>query len=65
MTSDRPYRRRLSSEFAANELRKSSGTQLDANVVEAFLGWMKETGRLVVPVTIRLSRIEEELNVTP
>lgn len=47
MTSDRPYRRRLSNEIAAHELRKSSGTQLDQNVVEAFLAWMKQTGRLV------------------
>lgn len=37
MTSDRPYRRRLSKEHAIKQLREASGTQLDSHCVEAFL----------------------------
>ncbi|QWR78402.1 HD domain-containing phosphohydrolase [Candidatus Magnetomonas plexicatena] len=36
MTSDRPYRKGLPFEVAIDELRKCSGTQFDADVVEAF-----------------------------
>jgi diguanylate cyclase (GGDEF)-like protein len=37
MTTDRPYRKRLSVEEACLRLRKGAGTQFDPNVVEAFL----------------------------
>lgn len=37
MTTDRPYRKALEKEAAIEELRKSSGTQLDKDVVEAFI----------------------------
>ena len=37
MTSDRPYRERLSEEAARAELRDNAGTQFDPAVVEAFL----------------------------
>jgi HD-GYP domain-containing protein (c-di-GMP phosphodiesterase class II) len=37
MTSDRPYRKGLSLDIAFEELRKHSGTQFDAKVVEVFL----------------------------
>jgi HD-GYP domain-containing protein (c-di-GMP phosphodiesterase class II) len=37
MTSDRPYRRALAHEDAAEELRACAGTQFDAEIVEAFL----------------------------
>lgn len=37
MTSDRPYRKALSREAATEEINKSSGTQFDPKVVEAFL----------------------------
>jgi HD-GYP domain-containing protein (c-di-GMP phosphodiesterase class II) len=37
MTLDRPYRRALSPEQAQGELRRHSGTQFDAAVVEALL----------------------------
>ena len=37
MTLDRPYRRALSPEEALEELRRHSGTQFDAAVVEALL----------------------------
>jgi len=36
MTTDRPYRRALSSEAAVAELRRVAGTQLDPKMVEAF-----------------------------
>jgi putative nucleotidyltransferase with HDIG domain len=36
MTSDRPYRSALPREVAIDELRRCSGTQFDARVVEAF-----------------------------
>jgi HD-GYP domain-containing protein (c-di-GMP phosphodiesterase class II)/putative methionine-R-sulfoxide reductase with GAF domain len=37
MTTDRPYRKRLSVEEAARRLRESAGTQFDPRVVEVFL----------------------------
>ncbi len=37
MTTDRPYRKALSSEEALQELRKGAGTQFDRGCVEAFL----------------------------
>jgi diguanylate cyclase (GGDEF)-like protein len=37
MTTDRPYRRRLSVEEARRRLRKAAGTQFDPRVVEVFL----------------------------
>ncbi|HEU0023005.1 MAG TPA: HD domain-containing phosphohydrolase [Thermoleophilaceae bacterium] len=36
MTTDRPYRSRMSDDAALAELRARAGTQFDANVVEAF-----------------------------
>ncbi len=38
MTSDRPYRKALSMDHVVAELKRISGTQLDPEVVEAFLG---------------------------
>ncbi len=46
MTSDRPYRRRLSVPMAVEELQKASRHQLDPDCVEAFLNWLKQSGRL-------------------
>jgi len=37
MTTDRPYRKRLSHPEAVRRLRDASGTQLDPRVVEACL----------------------------
>ncbi|MGD9604964.1 MAG: HD domain-containing phosphohydrolase [Bacilli bacterium] len=37
MTADRPYRKALSKEVAINELKRCSGTQFDANLVEIFI----------------------------
>jgi putative nucleotidyltransferase with HDIG domain len=38
MTTDRPYRRALTVERAVDELRRVAGTQLDAGLVETFVG---------------------------
>jgi HD-GYP domain-containing protein (c-di-GMP phosphodiesterase class II) len=37
MVSDRPYRQGLPVEEAIGRLRKDSGTQFDANVVDSFI----------------------------
>jgi len=37
MTSDRPYRKALTAEQAVEELRHVAGSQLDPQLVEAFL----------------------------
>lgn len=42
MTTDRPYRKAMSSETAFEELRKNSGIQFDKDVVEAFIRGYKE-----------------------
>lgn len=38
MTSDRPYRKAMSTDEAIEELKKCSGSQFDPKVVKAFLG---------------------------
>lgn len=43
MTTNRPYRKGLSTEVAINELRRYSGVQFDPQVVEAFLQVITET----------------------
>jgi HD-GYP domain-containing protein (c-di-GMP phosphodiesterase class II) len=37
MTSDRPYRKALDRQIAVDEMKRSSGTQLDPTIVGAFL----------------------------
>jgi HD-GYP domain-containing protein (c-di-GMP phosphodiesterase class II) len=37
MTTDRPYRKAMDKKVAIDELKRCSGTQLDKNVVEAFI----------------------------
>lgn len=44
MTTDRPYRKALSMEFAMDELRKKAGIQFDPDVVEAFAVVLKRRG---------------------
>jgi putative two-component system response regulator len=41
MTSDRPYRKAMSIELAANEIKRNAGKQFDSEVVDAFLRAMK------------------------
>ncbi len=43
MTTDRPYRKGLTHEFAIAELRKFSGTQFDPAIVEVFIGAFEKT----------------------
>jgi diguanylate cyclase (GGDEF)-like protein len=43
MTSPRPYRERLSSDEAINELRRCAGTQFDTDLVEAFCKIVQKT----------------------
>ena len=45
MTSDRPYRKALSHEFAVEEIRKKSGVQFKKEVVEAFFRIASMKGR--------------------
>jgi diguanylate cyclase (GGDEF)-like protein len=50
MTSDRPYRQAPGQIYAIDELRRHSGTQFDADVVEALLRRLKHGGG-VLPET--------------
>jgi len=47
MTTDRPYRRALTVEAAVGELRRVAGSQLDANLVDAFVRAV-ERGEIVL-----------------
>ncbi len=46
MTLGRPYRTRKTAESALDELVENAGTQFDRDVVEAFVGVLKEDGKL-------------------
>ena len=50
MTSDRPYRKALSTLESLNEILKNSGSQFDPMVVEAFLDiyetWVRQREEL-------------------
>ena len=50
MTTDRPYRRALSTDVALHELRHNSGTQFDSRVVEALVKVVEE-GRATLVTT--------------
>ena len=52
MTTDRPYRKRLSGEEACRRLRESAGTQFDPDVVDVFLS---------LPLEVPVSEGTEEL----
>ena len=45
MTTDRPYRKRLSEAEACRRLRAAAGTQFDPNVVEVYLDVMTKESR--------------------
>jgi HD-GYP domain-containing protein (c-di-GMP phosphodiesterase class II) len=47
MTSDRPYRKRRSHQFAVDEILAASGVTIDPTVAEAFLDVLKD----IVPAT--------------
>jgi HD-GYP domain-containing protein (c-di-GMP phosphodiesterase class II) len=47
MTSDRPYRKRRSHQFAVDEIIAASGVQIDPRVAGAFLEVLKD----IVPAT--------------
>jgi two-component system, cell cycle response regulator len=46
MTSDRTYRRALAPDVAAEELRANTGTQFDADVVDALLAVVSDNERI-------------------
>jgi HD-GYP domain-containing protein (c-di-GMP phosphodiesterase class II) len=58
MTTDRPYRRALSSATALCEMRRVSGTQLEAEFVEAFAR-LVDRGEIVPP---KPAEIDESLD---
>jgi len=49
MTSDRPYRKRRSHQFAVDELIAASGIKIDTRVAEAFLDVLKD----IVPQNVQ------------
>ena len=55
MTTDRPYRKRLSVEEACRRLREAAGTQFDPAVVAAFLSLPYDTPVPLEPVDERLA----------
>ena len=48
MTSDRPYRKRRTHQFAVDEILNASGIKIDPKVAEAFLDVLKD----IVPATV-------------
>jgi diguanylate cyclase (GGDEF)-like protein len=46
MTTDRPYRKRMSHEIAIGRLKEASGTQFDPAVVMAFMNCFGERGQM-------------------
>ena len=48
ITSDRPYRKAMSRDYAIEELKKCSGTQFDPKVVDAFLQILAEEDKAEV-----------------
>jgi len=41
MTSDRPYRKALPTQFSITELKKNKGTQFDPEVVDCFVSCLE------------------------
>jgi HD-GYP domain-containing protein (c-di-GMP phosphodiesterase class II) len=66
MTTDRPYRQALSSDFALEELRKNAGTQFDPHVVEAVVKVVEE-GRasLVATDQVRAVLVSSQVRQSP
>ncbi len=58
MTSDRPYRRAMSSQTALEEIRRNSGSQFDPHVVKAFeVVWSRQATTRPLPVNVAGSEI--------
>ncbi|HET6348727.1 MAG TPA: HD domain-containing phosphohydrolase, partial [Candidatus Krumholzibacteria bacterium] len=55
MTSDRPYRKRRTHQFAVDEILAASGQQIDPKVVQAFLDVLKE----IVPANEKPAPVPE------
>ncbi len=53
MTSDRPYRKGRSIEYALDELKNCSGSQFDPDVVEVFCRFIQEKGKEFVKKLIK------------
>lgn len=58
MTTDRPYRKGMPQEEAIRRLRESSGSQFDANVVEAFVEMLEEEGLKLPEFNEEISRLK-------
>ncbi|MDQ3541498.1 MAG: diguanylate cyclase, partial [Chloroflexota bacterium] len=58
MTSDRPYRRAMSSQTALEEIRRNSGSQFDPHVVKAFeVVWSRQATTRSLPVNVASNEI--------
>ncbi|MEW6455314.1 MAG: HD domain-containing phosphohydrolase [Acidobacteriota bacterium] len=57
LTSDRPYRKAYSFEYAREEIKKNSGTQFDPKIIEAFLSVDLEVWKKISEeIQIKLSK---------
>ncbi len=67
MTTDRPYRKALSHEEARHELMKAKGSQLDPQLVEAFVLMLTtcETGTLSLKETMDKTGWQTEHLLSP
>ncbi len=61
MTSDRPYRKALTTEMAIQELRDNAGTQFDPELVPLFVALLRDDPRLSPAVAMTF--VESEVNV--
>jgi diguanylate cyclase (GGDEF)-like protein len=53
MTTSRPYRKAMSTDVAIEELRSVAGTQLDADLVDAFVTGMEQDSTAPLPGVVR------------
>jgi diguanylate cyclase (GGDEF)-like protein/putative nucleotidyltransferase with HDIG domain len=63
MTTDRPYRKGLSVEYAADQIEKNAGTQFDPNLAHIFAQLVR-SGEIVVNVESRPAGREYRIPVT-